>query len=720
MNIEKLINSNNWGKIYEKLTKNKLSPTQELSNGNTILHIASINNNKKIISYYLKKDISPLLKSNNDGNTPIHLLATYNYVTLLKQCVNNYPEFLNLLNNNDETITNILYNNLDFIKFVCKLIDDNKQYDTNLITNDTANNNIITKNIDDNTKINDNNYKIISILLKNQAKYINECSGSFLCYALNNDKLDIAKLLIDNKYDINKKDSYITPFIYAIENKQHEILKLLLKNKNIDIQYCGPEGDDNPMMIAIDNNDEYVINLLLEHKFNVDLFNRHLDTSLNYALKNKKLSVDILAKLILSGNLNIQNVDGETPLHNLCKYHNLDNYSNLLVNKELDIFIKDNHNKRPLDYLSGHTINKLIKFATKSYNTQLNDSSILKKTIKNDYELKKYMFATERSIPKSKDKKKLNEKFISGNSVTHGLFNADALHNMIYTVIMLKKYDNLCIPFQYMISDKYVNTKVSWNNLYNIPSENIIYELAQVYNNYFFEIQPYLIIWKNKNVNYIHKDFKFLIKKCLISEKVRYIFIKLTLVPSMNNTHANILVYDKVTNILERFEPYGLIPYLDGDNLNKFIENIGKECINKNLTYIKPIDMKNVIGPQVISDDSNYNIKKLGDPNGYCLAWTFWFLETRVSNPDTNTKDLLENMISNVIKPNSVDGDKLFIDFIRNYAGGLDKLKNEFMINAGIGEQNIYNLSLNDKDFNKILKQLKYEFALLVHKKIDI
>jgi hypothetical protein len=98
------------------------------------------------------------------------------------------------------------------------------------------------------------------------------------------------------------------------------------------------------------------------------------------------------------------------------------------------------------------------------------------------------------------------------------------------------------------------------------------------------------------------------------------------------------LVYDKVTNILERFEPYGLIPYLDGDNLNTFIEQIGKNYINSNIKYIKPIDMDNIVGPQVISNDSNYNIKKSGDPNGYCLAWTFWFFETRNKNPNIKFK----------------------------------------------------------------------------------
>lgn len=720
MNIEKLVNNNNWEKIYKQLIKNKISPFHELTNGNTIIHIASINNNKKIISYYLKHNVDPLLKSNNNGNTPIHLLATYNYTDTLKKCVNKYPSFLELLNDNNETITNILYNNLDFIKFIC-------DYDINLITDDVYNNNVIIKNINDTKNVDDDNYKIIKLLLKKQLTYVNKYDDSFLCYAIDQSKLDIAKLLIDNNYDINKQDNlYLTPLIYSIKYKQHEIVKILF-DKNVDVKYYGAEGDDNPMIDAIKNKDNYVINLLLEHNFDVNKYNRHLEIPLHIALDGHVLDIETITKLIYYSDLNLQNVYGETPLHQLCKYHDVNNYSKVLVNKKLDIFTKDNHKKRPIDYLNGHTINTFINLVIKSYCNQISDSNYAfvlknmmkcKNNINSDeckYELKKYIFETQRSMPISQDSINLNIKLISGKNVNFGLFNADAIHNIIYTIILMKKYKNICMPFQYMINDKYINTKMHKNNLFKTPTENVIYELVQVYNNYFFEIQPYLIIWHNKDLNYIHKDFKFLVKKCLASDKIRYIFIKLTLIPSLNSSHANILIYDKNTNVLERFEPYGLIPYLDSDNLNKFIEHMGKDCINPKLKYVKPID---ILGPQVISNDGNYNVRKLGDPGGFCLAWTFWFLETRISNPDIEATELFENMRENIIKSNNVNGEKLFITFIRNYASDLDKLKNEFMVNAGIQINDVYDLSIDTVNLRKLLAQLKFEFSLIIKDRI--
>ena len=47
---------------------------------------------------------------------------------------------------------------------------------------------------------------------------------------------------------------------------------------------------------------------------------------------------------------------------------------------------------------------------------------------------------------------------------------------------------------------------------------------------------------------------------------------------------------------------------------------------------------------QILSnDDSNYT-KKLGDPIGYCLAWTLWYLEQRIGNPDINLDNLLKTI----------------------------------------------------------------------------
>jgi len=52
---------------------------------------------------------------------------------------------------------------------------------------------------------------------------------------------------------------------------------------------------------------------------------------------------------------------------------------------------------------------------------------------------------------------------------------------------------------------------------------------------------------------------------------------------------------------------------------------------------------------------------------------------------------------------------KLFINFIRNYAADLDKAKNKFMLNANIDINSIYDLNLgNDNSIILLTKEFKY------------
>ena len=68
----------------------------------------------------------------------------------------------------------------------------------------------------------------------------------------------------------------------------------------------------------------------------------------------------------------------------------------------------------------------------------------------------------------------------------------------------------------------------------------------------------------------------------------------------------------------------------------------------------------------------------------------------RINNPDITSKEIMENNIGDIIKSNSIKTNKLFINFIRNYAADLDKAKNKFMLNANIDINSIYDLNLGN------------------------
>lgn len=716
--IQNLINKNNWEKIYKLIIKNKIDLYGTFTNGNTIVHLAAINNNNKILMHCVKTDHNALAKSNHEGNSAIHLLAFYGYIELLKKCIGEYVNFIELQNDNDQTIVNILYNDYQFIKWVTE------NYKENVIVNDIENNNIVNKNIYESTSKKDQGYKILKLLLKSQNKYINDHRSSFLCLATKLSKIHLCDLLLNNHYDVNKKDSSsITPFIYAIKNHNIPIIKLLIKH-NANINYNGPEGDHNPLILSIKNNEDEIVDLLLDNKFDVNHYDRYLETPLHHALKTPNPSPITISKLIYYGNLNIKNIHGETPLHILCKKNDIWNYTKFISRKNLDIFIEDNNHKRPIDYINANHIYKFVDLILNNYYTQIKDENIkmtnCRKNIKSKQckeEFKKYIFNTKRSIPEDNDKIIIGNKIkmIQENTALHGLFNSDALHNMIYTIAIMKKYENIGIPFQYYFNDKYINDKIlhANNDLFISPYEQIISDLSKMYSEFFYEIQPYLVIWRSNTQNYIHRDIGFLVKKCLYAKKIRYIMFKLTIITSSSSTHANILIYDKETKTLERFEPYGIIPYLESEKLDKFIEMKLCKLIDHDATYLRPQDIFENIGFQTISNDSSQYYKKLGDPAGFCLAWTFWYLEMKASNINVDSRELIKESLGEMVNDN-INRNKSVITFIRKYALTLDEMKNEFLLSSGIPENKIYDLVLSVDDQRKVIDKMIFEFNNII------
>lgn len=739
--IKNLLNSNNWQKIHQLIIKGKLNPNEKIINGSNIIHIASINNKRKIIEYLLNKNIRFFESGDLEGNTPTHLLALYGNIPLLKGILKKNNKLINLINNKNETILHILWNDYDFLEWMLNNVDgSNKEInklDKNLKT-------IIQKNIDampsvspsaevSNGYSNEINNKIIKLLLDHGADLFIPKDHPPLCQTIKNKDYDLTKLLIEYGADVNINDIYLmSPLLYAIDSEYLKIVKLLI-DKGADINYCGPNCDYNPLYICINHNSVDILDYLLNKGYDVNKQNKKLEIGLHYSLEKKNVLPIIIAKLLWYSDINIQNIKGQTPLHYLIIYNNWENYTKILNHKNIDIFIEDLYKKRPVDYLirRDNYYEFIDKLLLKNYVKQIDKTfmkkltNICKKTKEKNMcnnILKKYIFETKRSVPNYMDYKIIKNKLrdITGNKFAKfGLFNSDTLHNLIYSLEILKKYPNLLVPFQFYNSNKLMNDKILFMNNLLEQDDLIISDLVKIYTNYFFELSPYVILWKSETVNYINKDIDFLIKKSLFSNKVRYIYIKLTIIIS-SNSHSNILLFDKVTGQLERFDPSGVIPYKNIGLLDEFL----KKTLSKSLhpyykEFLTPQDLYKKIGLQTLSNDDKIETKKLGDPIRYCLAWGFWYLEMRINNPEMTSEQIIEQIIDYLINSTSqIQRDQLFISYIRSYAKKLDLLKNNFMLRAGINPNNIYNLVLSIKDQRKIIKQLSKEFTTIINSRI--
>ena len=127
--------------------------------------------------------------------------------------------------------------------------------------------------------------------------------------------------------------------------------------------------------------------------------------------------------------------------------------------------------------------------------------------------------------------------------------------------------------------------------------------------------------------------------------------------------HANWLIYDFKTKSMERFEPNAALARLCDKDIDLqiqklFAENMGKSFIAK---YYSPLDfcpkIKNV---QTIQSREKEFMK--GDPGGFCMAWSAWYADLRLSNPDKDREVVLDLAIKKI-----QDSPKSFTEYIRSY-----------------------------------------------------
>ena len=131
--------------------------------------------------------------------------------------------------------------------------------------------------------------------------------------------------------------------------------------------------------------------------------------------------------------------------------------------------------------------------------------------------------------------------------------------------------------------------------------------------------------------------------------------------------HANILLYDKVTHIAERFEPYQAFP----SNLGMESFDLALEALFMRIDpdfeeFIGPpnIDFFRKVGLQ-LQQEQEGELTTL-DPVGFCQPWTFLYADTRLSFPDQQPES-----IPDLYKTWVADQNMTLTAFIRNYAESL-------------------------------------------------
>lgn len=182
-------------------------------------------------------------------------------------------------------------------------------------------------------------------------------------------------------------------------------------------------------------------------------------------------------------------------------------------------------------------------------------------------------------------------------------------------------------------------------------------------NKYDEDQRRYAIVWYSDDKKLdVGRLFPTKLKKC-IAKNPRFILIYLMILYDPQNGHANCLIYDTEKKEMERFEP-GYAEHTDIDRaILSYFNNKFPGLIEK---YYKPIDYWSETRFQ--EDQELENTDLPNDPGGFCLAWTIWYIDMRLTYPDIPRNELIILATKKIaLHPD------LYTGYIRNYAAFLRK-----------------------------------------------
>jgi len=660
-NLLKYLNDNN----FKDIIKNKEYDNINI-NGNYIIHLLAIRGNEEGLDFFIDNNIN-IKKSNSNGSNIIHLLFQNGWDELAHKYYIKYPDLLFNINNDFIYPISLSVSRFDIFnkcfKFMLKY-DDKKTYD---VLNDVSkfNNNIfilLIKNSQDNK---DDKYTKFIMDNINNIDYSKPLYEPILMYSIEKNKNILTKYFINNDKGINNKDNMdLLPINMAASKNNIEVVKLLIKKS--DINYGGIDNDYLPLSIAINNDMIDLAEFLIDYIDNFNTVDKHKNIYLHY----------------ISNKINEYSKNNSKELE-----------------KRMFNILKKIINKSDIDFVNNYktTPRIILENYIKSKNKKDKDTKNLIDSI-NSIEDKD---SDSISIDIIKNTKKFNT----------GLFNSDIIHNALYTIYLLNKYDNLVIPIQKYDDDKY-NNDCDNMLLQNIPYDKmymIIYDIINLSTNYLYPLLPSIIIWANKDLYYIHNDLFNIIKNIHDNNNKRFILIKISFVPSDKYTHANIILIDLKDYTVRRFEPFGINNVNDEYVLDELLEKNISKILNKKIKYYIPSDYLDNVRFQLVSNDQSLYLRKTGDPGGYCLAWCFWYIELKINNPDLEEKELI-NKASKRIEHYYRKTENPYLYFIRDYSRKLSNEKDKIFKKIKINRMNYYDVSYKTSNLNKIFNYIKNYF----------
>ncbi len=610
----------------------------------------------KLLIEYNKTNIGISILDLKDrlGLTALHYSVIFNNVSAFKLLLDNEADpYIISKDGNNVFITALMYKRNEMIDYLL-----NKKYNVNFTTGNGetllqvavnySNTNIIDKLLETNINLNNINSDFgISVLHQS--------------VILNN--YDLFKKLIGKNVDINLTDFYgNTPLHYIFIDSRIEFLDLLFKKPDIKFNLSNINGEI-PLHILLDSD--------------IDLSSIH---------------PDILNKLVIESDLNIQNNQGITCFMKIINNNLLEQFKKILIIKPLLFFIEDNN------FNQIKLTEEITEILVESYYNQIkiNKSELLldwEKWCSTDtFEKLKGLVQNSSGLNNSEAicKKKIKDVIVKEKRTIPKISNIDInfdngifVNNCYYTGSPIDILFGLLLLNQDFIS-KGFNIILDYPLTVNVALENYYKKIGLDYP-YKLDFSNIEIIWSYQKLFY-PSYFDDEINKLLKESK--YIAIPIGIETAIGS-HANILFWDVTNKTIERFEPNGS-NYPMGLNYNpELLDNLLEskfKQFDESINYYKPSKFLPAIGFQILENIETPKCKKIGDPNGFCGVWCVWWIYQRmlnINNPKLNISNIAEEIIKYIKFDN-----QSFKGIIRNFSKKITQIRDEYLKK--------YNLDIND------------------------
>jgi len=572
---------------------------------------------------------------------------------------------------------------------------------------------------------------LIDMMIENKLgiNHVNKLGQNALHIAVENNKKEVCVKLLKYKINIDTEtiNNHLTSLLVATIQDNYDICELLLKfNPNID---CQDALGNNVLNHAIINKSKKLVNLFY-NKVDVNLINIDGNTSANLFFIEKyavnKLNEYKFDEILVKTKINIQNNTGKTLWHYLIENDIWEQYSDILKEKRNKIFIQDNNGITPYSMIEKNYKNKINIFidiiATSFYNYVINNPSIefvvnvdcIKQSKSNKdkenciSEIKDLIIKKNISYPEDKKSQQLND-FLYDN-IKFSSYTGISLDVLMGLIYICKKFNT-------------VQTTLTKNFMKNQILEDY-YSANGIQKGLYDDFLNFELIWSYQKL-FFPTTLKTTIHDFLKNNNKRFLIIPIGIELTVG-AHANILLYDKINNEMERFEPYGkdfppgfnYNPSGLDNNLKNYFKNyfdidnnllITRELDGSNNTngkkpfkYITPFEYELKIGFQTLDTLEYSKEKYIGDPGGFCEVWSLWYVEMRLTNLNIERKDIIYKLI-NYIRSKQIS----FRSIIRGFTKNITDIRDEYLLKVGLDINKWLNENYTKEQWENLINLIK-------------